>query len=325
MRERPSDDPSLRDFAPEVARDFQVILRGLQSLMHFPLVRRHLALTGGIALHVFHSQGNPSRLTQDIDFNFRSVGIDDESRTLEEIRNRIDDIIKDTLLALGVDPDDIYVDPSYPLSRIGGHVPVGMKGQTLDLKFEIGYIRRIPLLKDNEVTLKNKFGIDSVSVRVPQLEEVISSKIGALLNRAFARDLFDVHYALQLPHDPLLLRKCLIIESLMVLERPVWEFDFEDAISSISYDTALTNVLPVTSATRDEFIHMKDIVVRKLQEMVKSLSGKEKEGIESFFSSAEIDMALLDAEKVLAPSVSKHPLLRRRLQLMEKEQETHRL
>ncbi|MBS3796049.1 MAG: nucleotidyl transferase AbiEii/AbiGii toxin family protein [Candidatus Thorarchaeota archaeon] len=325
MRDGPSNDPSLQDFAPEVARDFQVILRGLKSFMHSPLVRRHLALTGGIALHVFHSEGNPSRLTQEIDFNFRTVDIEDESQSLEETRNQIDNIVKNTLVELGVDPDDIYVDPLYPLSRIGGHIPVGIKGQTLDLKFEIGYIRRIPLLKDTEVTLENKFGIDSICVRVPQLEEVISSKIGALLDRAFPRDLFDIHYALQLLHDPLLLRKCFIIESLMVLERPIWELDFEDIISGIGYDTALVNVLPIASATREEFTRMKDAVVRKIEKMVKSLNGEEKEGIESFFSNGKVDMALLDAENVLAPSVSKHPLLRRRVQLMEAEQEKHRL
>ncbi|MFO7835698.1 MAG: nucleotidyl transferase AbiEii/AbiGii toxin family protein [Candidatus Thorarchaeota archaeon] len=321
MRERPTNDSSLMNFAPEVARDFQVILKGLQSLMRSPLARQHLVLTGGIALHVFHSEGNPSRLTKDIDFNFRSSDIEDEKEVLETLRNQIDEIVKESLVSIGVDPANIYVNPSYPLSRIGGHVPLGMRGQTLDLKIEVGYTRRIPLLKDKEITLANEFGIDEITVKVPQLEEVITSKMGALLNRAYPRDLFDVHYAMNLSYNPLLLRKCFIMETLMVLDAPVWETDFESTISGISYDTALANVLPVQSATKDEFIQMKEMVIKKLKEVVNSLTIEERKGIELFYSDTELDFTLLDAESVFAPSISKHPLLRRQLQEMKELQE----
>ncbi|MHA1807072.1 MAG: nucleotidyl transferase AbiEii/AbiGii toxin family protein [Candidatus Thorarchaeota archaeon] len=305
----PSVQRHLTQFSPETRRYLDAIITVLNQIGQDGFLVDRLTIIGGVALHLFYGDAYPQRLTSDIDFNFRGADTVENVELLEKLRDRLDGRIKAIFYHLGVDDDDIYINPSYPLQRIGGQVPVS-QGGTVDLKIEIGFKKRIPLLgKDHKLPLAIGTGTHLVMLNVPPIEELIASKCGALLSRKRPRDLFDVWYGSSRKFDRIALRKCLVIESMTTLVTPLHEINVEDETADIRLDSNLQNVLPKGSISRKLFAAKKAEAVAFIEGLIDAITAEEREGIELFYKTGNVAMNLLNAEGILDPAVAQYPAL----------------
>jgi len=128
----------------------------------------------------------------DLDFNYREPLHVDWGKE----RDVIDTHLKNILYELGYSKDAIKIQPSYPLGRIEVHYH-SKRGTRTSLKIETGYLRRIPILRNDELCayIHPMTGIKT-NILTPILEELFANKFCTLLSRSEVRenprDLFDV-------------------------------------------------------------------------------------------------------------------------------------
>jgi predicted nucleotidyltransferase component of viral defense system len=116
----------------------------LQRISHVDFTKERLSLYGGTSLHFLHFKNVP-RLSMDIDFNFRDLKTSD----WEKDRDKIDNIIKKILSDLTYSKNEIKIQAEYPITRFTVHYKT--KNEQRDsIKIEIGYMRRIPIFKNDQ-------------------------------------------------------------------------------------------------------------------------------------------------------------------------------
>lgn len=108
-----------------------------------PLLRKTLCLYGGTALNFLHFPDTP-RLSEDLDFNYRHTS----ERDRGDVRSEVDEHIKGILHGLGYGDDQFKIQPRYNIGRF--HVKYTNRDGVKDsLKIEIGYSRRMPILRED--------------------------------------------------------------------------------------------------------------------------------------------------------------------------------
>ena len=118
----------------------------LRRVSQAPFLRDRLSLYGGTALaFVFFPE--IYRLSVDVDFNYRHI--DDKDWGI--VREGIDENLKRVLYSLRYSESDLSIDPSYPLGRITADY-VSSGGLRDSFKVEVGYMRRIPVLREDQLS-----------------------------------------------------------------------------------------------------------------------------------------------------------------------------
>jgi len=287
----------------------------LQRISLVDYVKERLSLYGGTSLNFLHFKNIP-RLSIDIDFNYRDLKTDD----WEKERDEIDNIIKKILSDLKYLNNDIKMQVKYPITRYDIHYTT--KNNEYDsIKIEIGYMRRIPILK-KDVTKKFrhlKTG-EEFDIKTPKSEEIFGNKFCTLLYRyrdeniVSSRDLFDVYTISKNNFDNKIFETTIIIDSLMRPEPRIYKQNPKIILQNISSDSELLNLIRNRKIPEDLKEKSYDFVSKYI------LISKEnyKEIIDTFFDKYEFNPELLKTFKMLNLDIASHPSILWNLEQLKK-------
>ena len=280
----------------------------LEDVSIIPFLTDRLSLYGGTALTFIHFKGF-ERLSVDIDFNYRHKK---EEQDWGEIRNQIDEDIKQILRSEGYKDSDIKIEATYPLGRFTVEYTSHL-GSPDNFKIEIGYMRRIPILKADKLYNFHHIGTDS-NFRIPSplKEELFSNKWCTMLYRRSSRDLFDVYKISQEEFDLELFTMTAVIDSLLRGPPKLTEISVQKTIKDIHVDSYLRNVLKKTSSY--DFNKIKKIAQDFSQDIMINLTDKETKTLDTFYNEHRLNTALLDESKLLHEELAHHPMILRVLQ-----------
>jgi len=239
---------SLEGLRPTVIEKISRISDILVRIGEDALLQDTLCLYGGTALNFLHFPEVP-RLSEDLDFNYRHSS----ERDWGDVRTEVDEHIKVVLHDLGYDDDQFRIQPRYNIGRF--HVKyTNREGVRDSLKVEIGYTRRMPILREDALLeFHHPSGEAGATIRTPRREEIFANKFCTMLARkgpeAYLRDVFDVATISQLEVDHSLLVDVVLIESLMceldlssTLVRPLARGQLDALQRLVGYDIDLEDI-----------------------------------------------------------------------------------
>jgi predicted nucleotidyltransferase component of viral defense system len=166
-----------------------IIVRALVQLFNDPFLRGELRIRGGTALNKLHFP-KPLRYSEDIDL----------TRTKDGASKPIWDRVHDLL-------DPWLGDPEYLRSQVAPALRYTVAAEdgssTIRLKIEINEVEIAPLDPPRALRFKvdNPWFSGEADIAAFSTEEVLSTKIRALLQRSKGRDLVDLAHALEVFPD----------------------------------------------------------------------------------------------------------------------------
>lgn len=264
----------------------------------------YLSLKGGTAINIFLL--DLIRLSVDIDFDF-SVNISKED--LVPIRDDVKKEIIEFMLSEGysLNARTKYVHALDSL--VFNYTATSGSGDIL--KIEINYSDRVHVLdviKDKTLTKIRK----TVEVNRLSNDELVGSKISALINRTTPRDIYDVYNILNSNVCNIeIARKIAIFYVLLGSELPV-VFSNEinsclEKIDSINYFKLKKTVVPVLKqGEKIDVEEIKNYVVQKIKKLFE-LSETEQEFINNF-NKGKFESKLLFGD-IKINDLSKHPMV----------------
>jgi predicted nucleotidyltransferase component of viral defense system len=273
----------------------------LEDISYVPFLKKRLSLYGGTALAFIHFQ-KLERLSVDIDFNYRHIDVEED---WGDVRNRIDETLKQILYSQGYTDDNIKISPTYPLCRFTleytNHI-----GRPTDINIETGYMRRTPILREDIEYNFHHIGTEkSFKIMTPQKEELFSNKWCTMLYRKTSRDLFDVYKISQRGFDNNTFRTTAVIDSLMRGHPILTEINVEDTISQIPIDTHLRDVLNMK--INYDFEQIKQQVTEFSTLTASNINDEEKDLIETFINKYRFEPRKLINSEILHEDLRAHP------------------
>jgi predicted nucleotidyltransferase component of viral defense system len=276
----------------------------LQRISLVDYARERLSLYGGTSLNFLHFKNIP-RLSLDIDFNFRDL----ERGEWAKERDEIDIVIKKILSDLKYSNKDIKIQADYPITRFT------VKYKTRDdqpdsIKIEVGYMRRMPVFK-NDIKLKfNHFETDEeIELKTPISEEIFGNKFCTLLYRyndetaISSRDLYDVYTVSKNTFDNKLFETAIILDSLMRPEPRIYKKDPKTIVNNVSIDNQLLNLIRNREIPKDLKPKSHDFISK----YISTAKEKYQDIIDTFFDKHEFNPKLLKSYDVLNLDINSHP------------------
>jgi predicted nucleotidyltransferase component of viral defense system len=287
----------------------------LQRISLVEYTQERLSLYGGTSLNFLHFKDIP-RLSVDIDFNFRDLKTGD----WEKERDRIDSILKKILSDLKYSDSDIKIQVRYPITRFDVHYTT-KNAQKDSIQIEIGYMRRIPLFKNDIKSQFNHFGTDEqIELKTPTSEELFGNKFCTLLYRhkdetaISSRDLYDVYIISKNTFDKELFETAVILDSLMRPEPRIYKKNPNKIVDNVSIDNQLLNLIRNREVPKDLKPKSQDFI-RKYISISKE---KYQDIIDNFFDKHEFNPKSLKTYERLNPDISSHPSILWNLKQLEK-------
>jgi predicted nucleotidyltransferase component of viral defense system len=291
------------DLRPSIIEKVGRISDVLVGIGQDPLLRDTLCLYGGTALNFLHFPETP-RLSEDLDFNYRHKS----ERDWGDVRSEVDERIKEILRTHGYDDDQVRIQPKYNIGRF--HVKYKTAEALKDtFKVEIGYTRRIPILREDEpLVFHHPIGETSVPILTPSREEIFANKFSTMLARKgrgmYLRDVFDVAIMSELDVDLSLMVDVVLVESLMcefdpsnIRFRPMTVEQMDTLQPMVGFSVDLEEI-------RDRALDYYNTVIGLCQE---------REWVvftDRFWSSGSIDHEMFENPDRINPDIEAHPLLR---------------
>ena len=286
----------------------------LEDVSAIKFLRERLSLYGGTALTFIHSE-KIYRLSVDLDFNYRHL----DEKDWGETRKDIDAKLKELLYRQGYSSSDLAISASYPLARITVSY-TNTLGTNDSFKLEIGYMRRIPVLKTESTEEFVHIGThETFHVKTPAKEELFANKLCTLLYRGTPRDLFDVYRISKSKIDLEIFRKCSIIDSLMRGKPELHKLDIEKIVESINLDSNLRNVLQAEMLSKLDIDEMKEDVKEFSQKIMGYLTQNEINAIDRFYRLQQFEPNLIDNRGIFHSNIKDHPAIQRIAQKLSKE------
>ncbi|MDD2676486.1 MAG: nucleotidyl transferase AbiEii/AbiGii toxin family protein [Methylacidiphilaceae bacterium] len=155
------------------------------------LIGPRIALKGGTALNVFHS--DLDRLSVDIDLNY--VGAIEKERMFAD-RPDLEDRIARLMESKG------YAARREPSEHAGGkwiYRYASALGGAGTIEIDINYLFRSPLYGVDRMSSVAIGSHQATNVPVLDIHEIVAGKLVALVTRRAARDLFDAHRIIAMP------------------------------------------------------------------------------------------------------------------------------
>jgi hypothetical protein len=155
------------------------------------LIGPRVALKGGTALNVFHS--DLDRLSVDIDVNY--VGVIEKER-MDADRPGLEDRIERLMESKG------YAARREPSEHAGGkwiYRYASALGGAGTIEIDINYLFRGPLYGVDHMSSAPIGMYRATNVPVLDIHEIVAGKMVALVTRRAARDLFDAHRIIAMP------------------------------------------------------------------------------------------------------------------------------
>jgi predicted nucleotidyltransferase component of viral defense system len=287
----------------------------LQRISLVEYTQERLSLYGGTGLNFLHFKDIP-RLSVDIDFNFRDLKTGD----WETERDKIDDILKKMLYDLEYSKSDIKIQASYPVTRFDIHYQT-KNNQKDSIKIEIGYMRRIPLLKNDTHSMFNHFKTDvQIKLKTPTSEELFGNKFCTLLYRykdettISSRDLYDVYSISKNSFDNEMFETAIILDSLMRPEPRLYKKDTKRIVDAVSIDNQLLNLIRNRDVPKDLKPKSQEFIIK----YVSIAKEKYQDIIDTFFDEHVFNPKLLKTYHDLNPDISSHPSILWNLKQLEK-------
>ncbi len=268
-----------------------------------PFLRDTLCLYGGTALNFLHFPGTP-RLSEDLDFNYRHMS----KRDWGDVRSEVDEHIKTILHDLWYEDDQFRIQPPYNIGRF--HIKyTNQEGVRDSLKVEIGYTRRMPILRE-DVLLEFHHPLQrgSTPIRTPSREEIFANKFCTMLARkgpeVYLRDVFDVATISRLEVDKSLLVDVVLVESLLceldlsrVQMRPLAVNQLDTLQPLVGFNVDLEGL-------ESEASHFYDQIIGETRER------GWKDFSNLFWTSGAIGFEHFENPRAINTDIEAHPLLR---------------
>lgn len=287
----------------------------LQRISLVQYTKERLSLYGGTSLNFLHFKNIP-RLSIDIDFNYRDLKTGD----WEKERYEIDNVIKKILSDLKYSDKDIKIQAQYPITRFTVHYKT-KTSQVDSVKIEIGYMRRMPVFK-NDINLKfDHFETDEkIELKTPKSEELFGNKFCTLLYRykdetdISSRDLYDIYTISKNNFDNEMFETAVIIDSLMRSEPRLYKQNPKTVIENISVDNELLNLLRNRKIPED----LKEKSYDFISKYISISKEKYQDIIDTFFNKHEFDPKLLKNYNTLNTDINLHPSILWNLKQLKK-------
>jgi len=281
----------IRDTLEKVTRLADI----LEYLNTNPLLKKGLALKGGTAINL--TIFNLPRLSVDIDMDYLITNSREEMLKSREV---INSTIDRYMLSQGYTMSPKTKNPHSLDSWVYDYQ--GASGNKNNIKIEINYSLRSHVLEAEERSIITEHFSSEYKVKSLDPLEIYGSKFNALLNRATARDLYDVRNMIQYgifdESEEEMLRKCIIFYAAISAKNINKTFDTR-GIDSITKLKIKRDLLPVIK-TIDEFEleSAKELVKEYISDLM-VLTKEEKEFLDRFESGEYIPELLFEDEKIL--------------------------
>ena len=299
MGKRSKELGFIRDTLEKVTRLADV----LEYFSTNPVLRRSLALKGGTAINL--TIFNLPRLSVDIDLDYL---ITDSKEEMLKNRELINALVDRYMISQGYQKSDKTKTPHSLDSFVYDYINGG--GNKDSIKLEINYSIRAHIYpaEEREITAEHFPGGYMINCITPI--EIFGSKINALLNRAAARDLYDVSNMIQFrifdESEGELLKKSVIFYAAISSEK-VNKFFNVDAIDNISKQKIKTDLWPVLRKGDNFNLDFAKSSVRKYIQDLMVLSKSEFEFLERF-ENKEYKPELLFQEPEILDRIRMHPM-----------------
>lgn len=278
----------------------------LEDLSAIKFLRNRLSLYGGTAL-TFIRFKEILRLSIDLDLNYRHLDKQDWGETRSEIDKRI----KALLYRQGYEKNDIAISPSYPLARITVKY-TNASGSEDNFNIEIGYMRRTPILKTDELASFKHLGTqENFLIKTPIKEELFANKWCTLLYRGTPRDLFDVYQITKMDMNLTVFRKCAVVDSLMRGKPKLQHVKIDETITKIPVDSSLRNLLQAERFLRFDFNEIRKQTTKFSKSIIANLTKKEIKAINQFYELETFRPKLIDENGILHERIEEHPSIQR--------------
>ena len=213
----------------------------LQFLSSDPYIAGKVVLKGGTAINL--TIMDLPRLSVDIDLDY--IGSNDRGQMLaekEEIRNLINRHMKANGYQLSLKSKSYHALDSLVYDYLNSG------GAKDNLKIEINYMLRCHILEVQQREIRLPWQEEKNSVLCVNPIEIFGTKIVALLTRAAARDLYDVHNMIRFnlfdKGEIELLKQCVAFYSAVGAERAPAGYSFQN-VGNITQQKIKTDLYPV--------------------------------------------------------------------------------
>ncbi len=275
----------------------------LEYLNTNPLLKENLALKGGTAINLIVF--NLPRLSVDIDLDYLKTDSRDEMLKNREVINRV---IEMRMTSQGYTKSPKTKIAHSLDSWVYGYVNAA--GNKDNIKIEINYSLRAHILLAEERQITTEYFSSGYKVKTLATIEIFGNKINALLNRAAARDLYDVgnmiKFGLFDAGEQDMLKKCVIFYAAISTKKISKSFD-TGIIDTLGKHKIKTDLLPVIRR-KDSFNleNTKKNVKQYLKDLM-TLSKSEIEFLECF-RKKEYKPELLFEESEILKRIGNHPM-----------------
>jgi len=299
LAEKANELNFVRDTLEKVLRLSEI----LNYLNTNPLTKEYLVLKGGTAINL--TVFNLPRLSVDIDLDFaQNLSRDDMMRTRERIREDIKIYMSTQGYAISPRSKAYHSLDSFVFTY------TNLGGMNDNIKIEINYSLRAhifePSLRKISVSGVNA---DALIKTLPPME-LYAAKINALIGRAAARDLYDIHNMIKFglfdESEFPLLRKCVVFYTAISQDEIPDEYDFK-RFNAITNRKIKTDLLPVIQ--KGEFFDLentKTSVAEFLKELL-ILETDERKFLDEFKTKKYRPELLFDNTDIL-DRIKEHPM-----------------
>lgn len=193
-----------------------------------------------------------------------------------------------------------------------------LRGLPDSLRIEINYLERAPFIRITRKTFDHIFDFEKFKVNTYTIEEIAAMKTKAMVERLYARDIFDIYEISKLSLNDKIMKKLMVLYILMARKEP----DVNDLILKVKKyndNEIIRAIRPFLR--RDQGGDLNPAFIKKTVEdfykKVFVLDDSEKEFIEKL-KSGKLDLKSLFRKEDFNPQADKHPGLIRALDLISK-------
>ncbi len=285
---------------------FEKVLR-LSEILNYlntnPLTKEYLVLKGGTAINL--TVFNLPRLSVDIDLDFaRNLSRDDMTSTREHIREDIKIYMSTQGYAISPRSKAYHSLDSFVFTY------TNLGGMNDNIKIEINYSLRAHIFEPSLRKISVPGVNASALIKTLPPMELYAAKINALIGRAAARDLYDIHNMIKFglfdESELPLLRKCVVFYTAISQDEIPSEYDFK-RFNAITSRKIKTDLLPVIQ--KGEFFELenaKTAVAEFLKELL-ILEDNERKFLDEFKAKRYRPELLFDDVDIL-DRIKKHPM-----------------
>ncbi|MCD6522502.1 MAG: nucleotidyl transferase AbiEii/AbiGii toxin family protein [Candidatus Diapherotrites archaeon] len=224
-------------------------------------VMSKFVMRGGTALNLIYF--NIPRLSVDIDLNY--IGHLDREKAIKDkevIRKKLFEIGR----SLGYEPK---LAKTYSQDRFEFYYK-NIYGQKAHIKVEVNYMNRVPVLPVKRRVLTTPFkDAPKARVKVYCPEELFGSKLAALVDRAYPRDIFDAYLLSKSIRrfDARLIRKCFVFYASLRKNYPEWNRKI--TLTERSYSNYVKPLLGAQKPRRVDVVNGAQKVLNKILMLTK--------------------------------------------------------